>query len=146
MIGRKVEKSLMLSDIYETAKMSAGLPASPDSDAIRIFRMMLAEGQSPIRLRNAIEDRAVELLSARANYQPLRTICLSFQPSLVLLKRDLELPDFCGELLLTSHDFLSKIIGLWKSRDDTCLTGLWNPSMYLATAFSVCPRDCQTTG
>lgn len=33
-VGRKVEKSLLLSDIYETAKVSAGLPVSPDSDAI----------------------------------------------------------------------------------------------------------------
>lgn len=37
-VGRKVEKSLMLSDIYETAKASAGLPVSPDSDAIRVRR------------------------------------------------------------------------------------------------------------
>ena len=28
--GRKVETSLMLSDIYETAKASAGLPVAPD--------------------------------------------------------------------------------------------------------------------
>ena len=37
-VGRKVEKSLMLSDIYETAKASAGLPVAPDSDAIRVRR------------------------------------------------------------------------------------------------------------
>ncbi len=73
-VGRKVEKSLMLSDIYETAKMSAGLPVSPNSDAIRMFRMMLAERRSLIRQRNAIEDRAVELLSASADYQQLRII------------------------------------------------------------------------
>ena len=65
-VGRKVEKSLLLSDIYETAKVSAGLPVSPDSDAIRMFRLMLAEGRSLIRQRNAIEDRAVELLGERA--------------------------------------------------------------------------------
>ncbi len=45
-VGRKVEKSLLLSDIYETAKVSAGVPVSPNSDAIRMFRMMLAEGRS----------------------------------------------------------------------------------------------------
>ena len=37
-VGRKVEKSFMLSDIYETGKVSAGLPVSPDSDAIRVCR------------------------------------------------------------------------------------------------------------
>jgi transposase len=73
-VGRKVEKSLLLSDIYETAMVSAGLPVSPDSDAIRMFRMMLAEGRSLIRQRNAIEDRAVELLGDRPDYQLLRTI------------------------------------------------------------------------
>jgi transposase len=73
-VGRKVEKSLMLSDIYETAKTSAGLPVAPDSDAIRMFRLMLAEGRSLIRQRNAIEDRAVELLGERPDYRLLRTI------------------------------------------------------------------------
>ena len=42
-VGRKVEKSLVLSDIYETAKVPTGLPVSADSDAIRMFRLMLAE-------------------------------------------------------------------------------------------------------
>lgn len=30
MVGPKVEKSLLLSDLYGTAKVSAGLPISPD--------------------------------------------------------------------------------------------------------------------
>lgn len=73
-VGRKVEKTLMLSDIYETTKVSAGLPVSQDSDAILMFRMMLAEGRSLIRQRNSIEERAVELLSEQPDYQLLRTI------------------------------------------------------------------------
>ena len=73
-VGRKVEKSLLLSDFYETAKASTGLPVSPDSDAIRMVRMMQAEGRSLIRQRNVIEDRAVELLAERPDYQLLRTI------------------------------------------------------------------------
>jgi|TARA_R100000049_G_C1913906_1_gene60610 transposase len=73
-VGRKVEKSLLLSDFYETEKASTGLPVSPDSDAIRMFRMMQAEGRSLIRQRNVIEDRAVELLAERHDYQLLRTI------------------------------------------------------------------------
>lgn len=39
-----------------------------------MFRMMLAEGRSLIRQRNSIEERAVELLGNRVNYQLLRTI------------------------------------------------------------------------
>ncbi len=73
-VGRKVGKALMLSDIYETAKVSAGLPVDPESDAIRMFRVMLAEGRSLIRQRNAIEDRAVELLGDRPDHQLLRSI------------------------------------------------------------------------
>jgi transposase len=73
-VGCKVEKSLLLLDIYETAKVSAGLPVSPDPDTIRMFRLMLAEGRSLIRKRNATEGCAVELLGDRPNYQLLRTI------------------------------------------------------------------------
>lgn len=70
-VGCKVEKSLLLSDIYETPNVSAGLFVAPESDAIR---MMLAEGRSLIHQRNAREDRAVELLGGRPDYQLLRTI------------------------------------------------------------------------
>ena len=54
-VGRKVEKSLMLSDIYETAKTSAGLPVSPDSDAIRMFRL---PAQPYCAQRGGLEYRA----------------------------------------------------------------------------------------
>lgn len=64
----------MLSDIYATASSSVGLPVHPDSDAIRMFRMVLAEGRSLIRQRNEIEERAVELLSDLPDYQLLTTI------------------------------------------------------------------------
>jgi hypothetical protein len=37
-------------------------------------------------------------------------------------------------------------MALWKRSDECRLTGLWNPSLYLATAFSACWRDCQATG
>lgn len=73
-VGRRVEKSALLADIYETAKTSAGLPVAPDSDAIRMFRMVLAEGRSLIRQRNAIEERSVELLAQRPDYQLLCSI------------------------------------------------------------------------
>ena len=39
----------------------------------------------------------------------------------------------------------SKAVGLWKPSDECRLTGLQNPSMYLATAFSVYWWDCQST-
>lgn len=47
---------------------------------------------------------------------------------------------------LTSVAFRSNAMALWKRSDECCLTGLWNPSIHLATAFSACWQDCQATG
>jgi transposase len=73
-VGRRVSKTELLSDIYETAKASVGLPVGPDSDAIAMFRMVLAEGRSLTRQRNAIEARSVELLSGLTDYRLLTSI------------------------------------------------------------------------
>jgi transposase len=73
-VGRRVSKEHLLADVYETASVSVGLPVEPDSDAIRIFRMVLGEGRSLIAQRNKIEDRAVELLKGNPDYQLLTTI------------------------------------------------------------------------
>jgi transposase len=53
--GRKVSKERLLSDIYETARTSIGLPLPWDAPAIRMFRMVIAEARSLIRQRNEIE-------------------------------------------------------------------------------------------
>ena len=58
-VGREVSKERLLSDIYATAVGSVGLPVQPDSDAVRMFRLVLAEGRSLIRQRDIIEARAV---------------------------------------------------------------------------------------
>jgi len=73
-IGRRVSKERLLSDIYDTATSSVGLPVEPDSDAVLMFRMVLAEGRSLIEQRNRIEARAVELLSEHRDYQLMCTI------------------------------------------------------------------------
>ena len=73
-LGRRVGKSDLLSDIYETSKASVALPVHPDSEAIGMFRLVLAEGRSLTRQRNEIEDRAVSLLSELPDYQLLTTI------------------------------------------------------------------------
>nr|WP_323780995.1 transposase [Leisingera sp.] len=73
-VGRKVAKERLLSDIYATAAGSVGLPVGPDSDAVRMFRLVLAEGRSLIRQRDEIEVRSVELLSGLPDYQLLTTI------------------------------------------------------------------------
>lgn len=73
-VGRKVSKTQLLSDIYDTAKGSVGLPVEPDSDAIRMFRLVLAHGRYLIQQRDLIESRAIELLSHHTDYQLLTTI------------------------------------------------------------------------
>ena len=57
-----------------TAKSSVGLPIAPDSDAARMFRLVLAEGRNFIAQRNHIEDRAIELHKDNPDYQPLTSI------------------------------------------------------------------------
>lgn len=73
-IGRRVSKERLLADIYTTASSSVGLPVTPDSDAIAMFRIVLAEGRSLIAQRNSIEARAVKMLKDNPDYQLLCTI------------------------------------------------------------------------
>lgn len=73
-VGRKVSKTRLLIDIYETARTSIGLPLPLDTPAIRMFRMVVAEARSLIRQRNEIETQADELLQHSQDYQLLRQI------------------------------------------------------------------------
>ncbi|MBG0792444.1 IS110 family transposase [Methylocystis sp. H62] len=73
-VGRKVSKERLLTDIYETAKASIGLPLAPDAPAIRMFRMVIAEARSLIRQRGEIEVMAGELLGDSADFRLLRRI------------------------------------------------------------------------
>jgi hypothetical protein len=73
-VGKKVSKARLLGDIYETACSSIGLPVPIDSSAISMFRMVIAEGRSLIRQRDAIEEQADTALSGNADYQRLRQV------------------------------------------------------------------------
>ena len=73
-VGRRVSKERLLADIPETASTSVGLPVEADSDAIRMFRLVLAEGRSLIAQRKEIEARAVLMLADNPDYQLLCTI------------------------------------------------------------------------
>jgi transposase len=73
-VGRKVSKARLLGDIYETARTSIGLPVPPDSIAVRMFRMVIAEARSLIRQRDQIEEIADKLLCENRDYQLLRQI------------------------------------------------------------------------
>jgi transposase len=73
-VGRKVSKTQILTDIHQTARTSIGLPLSLDAPAIRMFRMVITEARSLIRQRNDIEAQADELLRHSQDYQLLRQI------------------------------------------------------------------------
>jgi hypothetical protein len=72
--GRKVNKAVWLRDFYETARESISLPVPEDSEAIRMFRLVLQEHQDLCRMRRAIEERAELYLKDNADYLRLRTI------------------------------------------------------------------------
>jgi hypothetical protein len=71
-VGRKVSKARLLGDIYETARSSIGLPVAIDSPAVTMFRLIIAEGRSLIRQRDAIEQQAHTALADNVDYRRLR--------------------------------------------------------------------------
>lgn len=73
-VGRKVAKTQLLGDIYETAATSIGLPIPTDAIAVRMFRMVIAEARSLVRQRAEIEQAAVAALHQNRDYQLLRQI------------------------------------------------------------------------
>jgi len=72
--GRKVNKSAWLTDFYETAASSIGLPVAEDSEAMRMFRIVLQEHQDLCSLRQSIEKRANLYLKDNKDYKRLQSI------------------------------------------------------------------------
>jgi transposase len=72
--GRKVAKARLLSDIYETARMSVALPIPSDGPSVVMFRLVLAQARSLIAQRAAIETQAETLLRDNPDYRRLCTI------------------------------------------------------------------------
>lgn len=72
-VGRKVNKRGFLDDLYTTASQSIGLPVAEDTEAIQMFRLILAEHQRLCITRTAIERQADQTLRDHPDYQRLRT-------------------------------------------------------------------------
>lgn len=74
LIGRKVAKTRILGDIYETARTSIGLPVAADSPAVVMYRLVIAHIRQLIQQRDEIERQAHALLAEHPDYQRLRQL------------------------------------------------------------------------
>jgi hypothetical protein len=72
--GRKQSKTAWLTDYYHTATNSIGLPVPEDSEAIRMFRIILQEHHDLCRLLKTIERNAVCHLQDNSDFRQLQTL------------------------------------------------------------------------
>ncbi len=72
--GQKIDKTRWLADFYQAARNSIGLPVVEDSEAIRMFRVVLNEYLHLCRLRQELEEQVVARLSDHADFRRLQTI------------------------------------------------------------------------
>jgi len=73
-VGRKVSKSRLLTDIYETAQQSVGLPVDLKSEAIKSFKLQINRFYTLTKQRSDLENLADRFLSSRQDYHCLRSI------------------------------------------------------------------------
>jgi hypothetical protein len=57
--GQKVDKARWLNDFYESARTSIGLPVKANSEAIRMFRVVLQQYLHLCRLRQELEQQVL---------------------------------------------------------------------------------------
>ena len=72
--GRKVDKARWLSDFYETASGSLGLPVDEETEAMRMFRLVLEEYRQLCQRRKALEQNIVHRLTGHPDFDRLQTI------------------------------------------------------------------------
>jgi transposase len=72
--GRKVNKTAWLTDLYETAKISIGLPVAENSQAVAMFKIVLQEHQELCSLLKKIEAIAESFFEGNADFARLKSI------------------------------------------------------------------------
>jgi transposase len=72
--AHKNDKIRWLADFYPTARTSIGLPVREDSEAIRMFRVVLQEYLHRCRLRRELEEHAMVRLADHPDFRRLQTI------------------------------------------------------------------------
>lgn len=73
-VGRKVSKQQILTDIYQTAQQSVGLPVALNSQAIKTFKLQIQRFYTLTEQRRDLENQADQFLSDRDDYRHLKTI------------------------------------------------------------------------
>jgi transposase len=73
-VGRKVNKTVWLSEFYEAAMRSIALPVPEDSEAINMFRLVLQEYIDLCHMRQRIETLADRYLQDNQDYHRLQTL------------------------------------------------------------------------
>ena len=71
--GAKTDKMRWLNDFYRTAMSSVGLPVVEESEAIRMFRVVLGEYLAVCKLRAQLEKEIVDQLKDHLDFQRLQT-------------------------------------------------------------------------
>ena len=74
LIGKKHGKIQWLKDLYATAGSSIGLPIAPDSIAVKMYRLVIAEYAHLTELRDDLERQAEVLLKDNTDFVNLRSI------------------------------------------------------------------------
>jgi transposase len=72
--GRKVDKARWLADFYDTACRSVGLPVSPESEAMRMFRVVLEDYRALCQRRKQLEADIVTRLADQGDFVRLQTV------------------------------------------------------------------------
>src|SRR5262249_7662998 len=71
--GRKVDRARWLADFYETACQSVGVPVAPESETVRMLRIVLEEYRSLCARRKQLEADVVSRLAANGDFVRLQT-------------------------------------------------------------------------
>ncbi len=72
--GSKSDKTRWLTDFYQTARTSVGLPVAEEAEAIRMFQLMLREYLHLCQVRRQLEEQIVTRLSDHPDFRRLQTI------------------------------------------------------------------------
>lgn len=71
---RKFDRVAWLSDFYETAKTSIGVPISEESTSITMFRCVLGEYLHACKIRKMLENEAEQRLGENEDFNRLQTL------------------------------------------------------------------------